>query len=788
MHSFGTSQLSALIGQAKSGARTLSVLENELMQYLDSEERTDMIFRVAETEDTRGRFFCLLLLHKAIFALQTRRNEQELDRFIEKTEALLVRHSEPTDRMETAKLASLYSTLALIFWPAKVQGFIEHASALLQRGTNLGILILTTHLRQASDSLDITEERRYEIKKSLHTYAGFLLSLALQNYGREEGVDALAAASRLGMCTEEMFESAFSPDFPYTESLYGLLSELSLDTNSDTFARVSAYLLSNYQALVSAEPQDLHLLASLVEGAAAMGSQSLPKISQSPGAYDQLLREVLRDSSGPLRDAVDPDTLVLVLKVYTSRVKGYAARSCAGSPPQERAEDIAAVLGQAPGDTLLSICILHVAVGSSANDVIVRALDAVASALPRLCTAFLESASQRIPVHASEALLRHAVAPLHFESSYLKLRQCIIRREYSTEDIRAADLRVGKECSAVKECLEGMERLGRTDVSLLHHVYNGAMEAAGYYSLDLAVSCAVMLGRKDLVLHTMRGFEGKGVAAFVAAITKCPEIVQDVFRKFQEYFLAKQGDLTSEIDAISKVLNANRKRGTREKTDAVEVLQQPIIEKIFAKIDTGSLHELKKISKLLGNLRGEMHTAFVARIWLRARREMGAQEETGNYADSSSIQSLVDALASDCSAAEAQVLYEIIEHGEYPVRGALAGIKKILETGKKTAYSEQIEAAAVQMLVSIYVDHTEETVKSSVVTLLTETPERISVLESVFGISLAEVREGKEKRTAMKRVLRRIEGQKEKQGALFQKKRAPKEEAWANIDVDSPFI
>ncbi|OAG31884.1 hypothetical protein NEDG_00359 [Nematocida displodere] len=802
MQSFSVTELRELIGLAKTGGNMTSALETRLLGFLDNQEGIGSIFQTIEVEDALGRFYSLLLLQKGISPMQQRGSEEELDVFIEKVEHLLDVGVGTNDRMEMARVSALYSSLALLFWPVKMARFVERVSGLLSQRQRLGFEILKNFLGQVADSLEITEERRYELKKHIGAAINALFLLVLQEFSKDQCIEVLAIMCRIGIASEECLKRVFVDGFGFTEGVSELISELSLDSTSELFGAIADFLYKNYRELKQSE---MEALEALVECASSFGHQSLPKC-MGTGSFDLLLREILCDSIHELKDIIEGETVLAALKVYVSRAKGYLLQKngtltppAQASPgmqgPGESAEDMGVVLGENPGQMLLTICSLHLSLGAASNDFIVRALDMVGTAFPVAVTEFLSAFNESIPTHACEALLKRAVAPVYLSSAYLNLRQTVIRGEYSTEAVKDVDLRTGKECAAVKDCLEGAEKQGRLDLSVVMQVYEKAIEVSGYYSLDLAVTCAVLLGRKDLVLHTMQGFEGKGVAAFVSAITKCPEIVGEVFGEFQRYFLEKEGDLTNEIDAISKVLSqgsapsrSGSGKGSVPGIDATELLGQPIIEKIFSKIDQGTFLELKKIAKILPNLTGTIHTAFIHRIWSRIRRDSEQQLATGDYEHNADIQQLLDRVTAECVADEVSVLYEIVGQGDFPIRGMFLGIKRVLETGRESAHQMQIESAVVNMLVSIYVNNSEETVRASVVGLLTEKPERISLMESIYHVSLSEVQNVKEKRGAMKRALRRIEGMKEKQGAILPKtinKAISSEDRWT--EVSTPF-
>ncbi|KAI5190171.1 hypothetical protein NECID01_0864 [Nematocida sp. AWRm77] len=794
MQSFSVSELQQIIGLIKPGGHSVRMHEEKLLHYLETEEKMDMVCLAAQREDGLGRFFCLLLLQKGIGAVQSR-GEKELERFVEKVERLIDTGVGCTERLEVGKMASLYSTLAVLFWPVKVGGFIEKVSSLLLQKSPLGVEIFKHFLGQIADSLDITEERRYELKKNVASVANDLFTIGLEKGITEEWVEALGSMCKLGIASNEVLAAFFGMEMPVSEGILKVVEEVSADSTGQVFAGVSAYLSRAYAEVKKSGGEEV---STVVECIAAFGNQCTPKSAQR-GEYDRVVRECLVDAVGTegVKDVVEGESVLGLLKVFATRAKGYLIAQNGSIHPKystESSEDIQTVLGEGnPSQLLLSLCNMHLCVGVSANDAIIRVLDVLGSAFPFLITDFVREYHAQIPLHANEVLLKHLVCPVRFSLPYLRLKQSTHREEYDAESVQSVDLHLGKECAAVREFLEGAQKKGCLDPEVVRSVYTRAVGISGYYSLDLAVTCGVLLERKDLVMHAIQGFKGKGIAAFVSAITKCPEAVKDVFGEFQRYFLEKEGDLSGEIDAITKVIAANAsasvgktKQGVSVKcasVNAVDLLGKEIVEKIYYKIDTASFLELRKTSKILPYLVETVHTAFIHKLWDRIKREMAAEEATGEYKNIGDIQHLLSQISAECGADEASVLYDIIAQREYSVRGVITGIKKMLETGKENPYHAQIESMSINMLVAVYSAHSEESVRASIVGLLSETPERISLMEEMYRLDLSEVHNVKEKRGVMKRALRRIEGMKEKQGALLQKqpKQVSKEDKWAGF-------
>ncbi|KAI5170761.1 hypothetical protein NEFER03_0220 [Nematocida sp. LUAm3] len=796
MHTFSASELRGLIGQMKNRELQEPSTEKRLLEYGETEEGIEMIFYAIQVEDSIGRFFCLLVLQKAIRSLMGK-GEGPLDRMISGIENIVEKRRDSTERMEVKRLSALYSTLALLLWPVKMERFIEKLSGLLQEKKVLGIEILKNFLSQSTDSLEITEERRYELRKSLSLISYELFVLAVKGYDVKEVVNVLTSMCRLNIASPDALIMLFRSSPEFVEEISELIGEISTESKGELFEVLSQYL---YETYIRMREKQQETVQEVIECAVSFGNQAIPKVMNN-GMYDQVLREILRDSVHGLKDLIDGDAILGSLKIFTSRAKGFLIQKNGNISPREHAEteeEIQVVLGKSPVEMLLSLCNLHEATGSVSNDAIIRTLDLIADTFPCLITEFLSRFHESIPVHASEAFLKKSLVSIPFTTSYLLLKQSVIRKEYDPEIIKRADLRTGKECAVMKECLEAMDKSGLLDPNLVLFVYERAIEISGYYSLDLAVTCGVLLKRKDLILHTMQGFEGKGVAAFVSAVNKCPEVIQEIFPHFQEYFLKKEGDITNEVDAITKVLMQSSKpvgkvSGTGisvqcKGIDALEIFGVPVLEKIYSKIEHGSFFEIKKITKMLPYLLGKPHTSFIWKLWERMKREIDLQMESGDYKEDGNIHSVISNISSECTAEETEILYEIVQSGEYTTKGVFIGIKAILEHCKGMEKEADIERACVIMLLSIYGKYTEESIRAVVVGVLSETPQRISIIEQIYGVSLSDVHAEKEKRPAMKRALRRLEGTKEKQGALFRKEQKPKaqqEDRWS--DIVTPF-
>jgi len=793
-------EVQEIIGALKKGG-TPSMQETEkLLGYLESERQMDAVFAALYEEDAIGRVYCMMLLQKGIQKVQSRSIE-ELDRYIQKIEQVMDTVAQSREGVEKNKMGAVYATLAVLYWPVKVERFVERAFGLVRAKNKLGMEVVRNFLAQVADSLEITEKRRYELKKNIKPIASELVQAIAESFGMKEVTEVLTWMCRIKIAREEVLSRYFAQQTEFTVEVGVLVREVSVDTNTALFETIGAYLSQHYSA---AKQREREAAGMVLECAAVYGAQSGPKTMQA-GTYDVLLREAIYDSVHDMKDAIDREVVLSVLKTYTMRAKGYISHRNKGAGTHtegnsvqsegRREEEVRVVLGSNPALFLASLCNLAVCVGVESNDAIVRALDVIGGHFAHLCTEFLAQYSESIPVSASEALLKHAVCRIAFTSPYLLVKQSVLRREYDEEAIRRVDIRTGKECNTVKECLEEMYKEKRASAELIMDVYRRAMEIGGYYSLDLAVTCGVLLERKDLIMQTMQGFEGKGIAAFVAAISRCPEVIKDMFEQFQQYFVQKEDDLAGCISAIVKILEHNSAaQKTKNKdgavkvciahVDAVEMLGRPVTEKIYNRVETGTLQEVKKIVKLLPYLLGDVHSAFVHKLWSRAKREIEYEAYTRNYTHNGDVQTVVQHIAVECSANEVGVLCDIVESEECTARSTLTGIRKVLDTCAESRYSAEVQRTAVRMLVAMYVTHTEESTRTQIVGMLSESAERVMLMESMYEIDLSEVHSAKEKekRVVMKKALRRIEGMKEKQGALLHKvRKSTEDDRWADM-------
>ncbi|KAI5184939.1 hypothetical protein NEHOM01_0490 [Nematocida homosporus] len=761
MQSFTISHLRMLIGALKNGSSPSSTAEDLLLQYTKSDQTILLLFQAVKEEDQLGQFYALLTLQKT---LQTpdRLSEPSLDLFINQVEELLFCCLD-SDRLVSVRLAALYATLGLLYWPVKPSGFISRIKDLISRGQPIGAEVLGQFLAQAVDSLEITEERRYELKKALHGPADDLFGLVANQCTTETALSILVWLARLGSASAVALEAFFSTKPAFSGLVAELISEISVPANSQLFRVISAYLLTAY---------DLKPSAGLVVACASLGNRALPKCMQK-GAFDDLLRQILSevstgslgvvglvgvegeslslDTSAAEEEGVGAAAVLDLLKVFAARARGFLLRV------EETQESIAMVLGGKPGEFFIALSNLGLKIGAGANDTIARTVDLLAESLPYLATDILLRFHTELPIPVAEVLIKRALVPAPLTSPYLRLKQALVRGEDQEAALSSASLSTAKECAAARECLLAMSAAGTLTPALLQAVYQRAVSGPSH-AMDLAVSAAVLMNRPDLVALTMKDFQAGGLAALVAAAQRCPGLLTEVFPRFITYLTSQSGEMIGVIDTAAKVLEAIG-------GDAEQVLGMPALQCIYARISSGSLSEVRKITKLLARLSGSAQHAFIREIWSRLR----AEEENNDGIVSSEMQRIAVVVASACSPETAGVLWEMASTGACPVRSLLVGIKEVL----KQSSTEEIQQAALSTLVSLYTEHSEESLRASIAGLLSEQPERIQRLEMMYGISLQDVQAATEKRAAMKRALRRIEGLREKAGALFQRVQAP---------------
>ncbi|KAI5181904.1 hypothetical protein NEOKW01_2060 [Nematocida sp. AWRm80] len=808
MNTYTVSELRRLLNLIKTGAISVQSSNSYLMPFIETESRVEIVFNTLLEEDSTGVFYCMILLQNSI---KNNRTEEELDDFVCKIERIM-EMDVCKNKVQIKKLASIYATLALFYWPVKINNFLKIINGYLNASSIFGVEVLTNFLDQVNNSLEITEERRYELKKSLSAIATDLFNILLNKYSISDLINVIILMSRLGIIKDDLIVEIFKRNIEFTPETSELIKELAMGNDSELFKILSQYIFEVYKKeKTHGEIDDLD---DVLECIFSIGDQTIPKYATGE-VFDELLRIVLYDSVAEReKENMSSEVLLRILKVFISRVKGRVQTISNTSTSRgqgyghndsqrtERPEEIKAVLGNSPSEMFLSLCNLHLSLGTVANDTIVRCIRVFASVFPQFTTEFLEQFNTNIPLHISEALLKHATRIVRFTQPYLILKQSAQLGEYDIGSLLSLELKTSKECMAAKDVLEEMKKKGIQDPNVVLEIYKKALELSSYYSLDLAVSCGVLLEDKQLILHTLQDFQGKGMAAFVSAISKCPEVVSELFGSFQVYFLEKQGDLTNEIDAITKVLEQSKRPALSKDTptsaslkvpavDAIEILGKPVIGKIFSSIGTSTFHALKKITKILPFLlESTVHTAFITSIWQRIKKELEKQLSTGDYENNNDIQTILNAITATCTfPEEAPLMYEIVEKDEYPIRGVLTGIKKLLESSKGSQHQREIEVAVINMLVAIYIKNTEESTRATVAGLLSETPERLTLMESIYQIDLSEVKAVKEKKAAIKRVLRRIEGMREKHGAILQKPttHTPQTEENRWTDISTPF-
>lgn len=749
-----------------------------LLTYLETEERIKMVFEKIKEEDSMGRFYCMVLLQKS---LAQNRTQDELDRFLDSLQNMM-NTVQFTSSLEISKAGAVYSTAALFYWPVRMPFFMDTVRSFILNRNVLSISILRNFLQLISDSLEITEERRYELKKSFRKVENEILILLYQHSTVVELLEVLLLMNRIDILNENivvtLFKNIEAADSPTKNALDVFVNNISINGNSNVFFVILSYL---YRSNNSVSVPFIENNISIVDSA----DKEIAGI-----VYKILTNTFIRI------DSLSPSEIDSLLKVYLKLLKIY---------PKHFGKDLSAIVPARYDIFVMSVVSVVNKIEKeeeehkSIHDTATGIFSTLSEGMKEANTEMFRKYYQSIPVNLSEVFIKNLICPVYTGHAYLDLKQSCIFKDYAgmVQNIGKIEMKTSKECHAVKEAIDALVSHSYMREEEAIYVYNRCLSINNYYSIDLAVSIGIILKRDDLIVGTVQGFKGKGVVGFISIVEKCKRLVFGLFPQFKEHILTKDGDMVGEIDAVGKILEAETGRnspagkGEKEKSraNAMGVVGREIVEKIFLRIDTGSIMEIRKISKILPYLEGRIHEVFLQKIWLRMKTEIDRQVATGDYESSMSVQSIVASVASECrTAEEAQILYAIVESEEYSGRSVLVGVKKILEGSKESAYFMQVLSAMISVLVSIYVTHSDENTRATVVGIIIDKEERIQAMERVYQIDLSEVYAAKEKRAVMKRVLRQIEGMNEKQGALLKKpkKQEGEEDKWA--DITTPFM
>ncbi|KAI5135277.1 hypothetical protein NEAUS06_1444 [Nematocida ausubeli] len=768
------SNLASIIGVLKKNATPQE--QEKLLPYIENSDRLNMVFQRLQEEDSLGRFYCLILLQKS---LGMQRTEYDLDEFLSKIQYLM-ESINFTSSVEISKMASLYSTAALFYWPVKMPHFIGTLYSLIMNRSNLCMPVLKNFLQLVNNSLDVTEERRYELKKSIGKIENDLM-LKMYQYGtRTDMLELILLMNQIDIINESVFVEMFKTLDGSSETLQVLpffIENININNNSNIFYTVLAYLCST-KSMLSIE----------------FISNNINIIENTNNKDVLLVYKIVTDAVQRI-DIFDAPEVDRILKVFLRLIKYYFK-----DKNSKDFKDLCIIM-PADYDTYI-LNIINTAgrfatgedESKSINDSMLAIVGALAGEMREETTALFRKYYITLPVGVLEVLIKCILYPIPTGNAYLDLKQSISFKNCGdiSRLIGEVDLKTAKECAAVREALEILYAEVLMQEEQVIALYKRCLMINNYYSIDLAVSIGVILNRDDLIVNSVQEFTGKGVVAFISIVEKCSRLVYKLFEQFKGHVLQKSGDMINEIEAACKLLEMETSRvkgNSKYKVDAIDVFGREILEKIFLRIDVGFFVELRKITKLLPYLKDRVHEAFIQKIWARMKNELEQQMASGEYENNNAMQSIISTIAAECKTAqEAQVLYEIVENDEYSARGVLSGIKNVLDNIERNEYYNQVMSAMISILVSIYVSHSDENTRATVVGLIIENNDRILTMQMMYEVDLAEIYAVKEKRAVMKKVLRQIEGISEKQGALLKKpkKIEASEDRWS--EITTPFM
>ncbi|KAI5192204.1 hypothetical protein NEMIN01_1873 [Nematocida minor] len=748
--------------------------QDMLLPYLETEQRTNMVFQMIKEEDSLGRFYCLILLEKS---LNRPRTEDELVCFLDNIQ-YLISSIHFSSSLEISKISSLYSKAALFYWPIRMPAFISTINSLIVTRSNLCLPVLKNFMQLISDSLDITEERRYELKKSVGKIENDILVALYQHGDRVELLEVLLLMNRIEILNENIVVSFFknvdTSDVKTVNALSTFINNLNISGNSNVFYTILLYLYS----------------ASSIDSISFI-SNNINIVDNTSKEIVGLVYKIITNAIVHMDklDTLDIDTL---LKVYLKLAKNYS---------KYFGKDVSALVPISYDVFFMSIISTVSRIDSaeeefkSIQDSAIGILSTVSAVMVDDNTDMFRKYYTSIPLLLSEAIIKNMRYPVYTGNPYLDLKQSVLFKDFAEigRNIGKLELKTSKECATVRESVELLVEQGVIREEEGVDLYKRCLAVNNYYAIELAVSIGVILNRDDLVLGAVQDFKGKGVVAFISIIEKCNRLVFKLFPQFKSHILNKNDEMINEIDAVCRLLDMETDRvkegNNKYKVDALEVVGREILEKIFMRIECGVLMEIRKMTKLFPYLKERIHEVFLQKVWLRMKSELERQRTTDDFGGSAAIQNIIGSVAGECrTAEEAQILYEIVESEEYSSRGVLLGVKGVLEGSRESEYYVQVLSAMISVLVSVYVSHSDENTRASIVGIIIEKEERVRAMEGVYQIDLSEVYGAKEKRAVMKKVLRRIEGMNEKQGALLKKpkKKEGEEDRWN--EITTPFM
>lgn len=394
-------QMSEILKNTLEGIRSGRVpqakTEEVLSTFIDNPQGTSAILSIIGEEDDLGKFYLLLLLQRTVVSMHGRAaSPYEVDPLIQEVDRLVYLGVGEESEMVGSRLSVLYGTLLLYYWPVKMQNFLPLLGEQLRLKRRLGISILENFLSLSTDSLDITEERRYEIKKNVAAASRDISRTVTHSYPLFHTLAVLTSFARAGIVDEEISKMIFErTDLPYDEEVSVFIGELTGNVNQSLFQVVIAFL---YRQYTLAKTSSILSIPEITERITLFGSGE-KKRSGEVTLFDSLLREIITDFMGPLREAIPLSAVVEVAKLYNARVKAYITKKLgpfpfsASSASNAGSEEalVPVILGKEPVNFLLAVCYLHSQASPISPDTFTKTLEVLGGLFPSLLSSFLSS-------------------------------------------------------------------------------------------------------------------------------------------------------------------------------------------------------------------------------------------------------------------------------------------------------------------------------------------------------------------------------------------------------------
>lgn len=178
-----TFELKRLLGELKVDPKRIQDVEAEVERIIN-EERIDVIRELFHTEDTQLRFYIFVILDKKTKLLKMR--GESLVPIIQFAEECV--RGPPMNILLQRKLAGIYAQLGVFEWPGSFPTFFNVVIELMVSERLLGYLVLENFLYLVRSSMDINEERRNELKRTIILGEKVLTELLSRDLFTEETI------------------------------------------------------------------------------------------------------------------------------------------------------------------------------------------------------------------------------------------------------------------------------------------------------------------------------------------------------------------------------------------------------------------------------------------------------------------------------------------------------------------------------------------------------------------------------------------------------------------------